>query len=113
MFRPVKVQTESGIRTFETLEEATEFLLMNWPAYQSPTLDHARQTCLAAIKGKVSKQNARAAFVSAAKEAGIHVGRSKIKKALDTATELVTLPLTEAQNTSLGVDIPNPKVLVN
>ncbi|MHC1550335.1 DUF982 domain-containing protein [Phyllobacterium sp. K27] len=94
MFRPVKIlsETRSEIRIFYSLEEATQFLLMSWPAYQSPTLDHARQTCLDAIEKKVPRQKARAAFVAAAKEAGIHVGRTKIKKAMDTLVEAVSAP---------------------
>lgn len=95
MFRPVKIlsQTRSEIRIFHSLEEATQYLLMSWPAYQSPTLDRARQTCLDAIENKVPRQKARAAFVAAAKEAGIHVGRTKIKKAMDTLVEAVSTPL--------------------
>ncbi|MET3649062.1 DUF982 domain-containing protein [Phyllobacterium ifriqiyense] len=113
MFRPVKIQSESGPRTFGTLEEATEYLLMNWPAYQSPTLDHARQICLDAINNKASRHKARAAFVAAAKEAGIHIGRTKIKKALDTAAELITLPLADGQASALDEINPDPKVLMN
>ena len=99
MFRPVKIRTETSPdpRIFHSLEEATEYLLMNWPAYQSSVLDHARQTCLNAIAGKVSKSEARAAFVAAAKEAGIHIGRSKLKKAIETVSEVVTAPLKEKE----------------
>jgi hypothetical protein len=113
MFRPIKVKSEFGIRIFGTLEEATEFLLMSWPAYQSSVLDHARQTCLSAIEGKTSKQKARAAFVLAAKEAGIHVGRSKIKKAIDTAAELLVSPLAEAPPHTFDDAIQRPKGLAN
>lgn len=100
MFRPIKIRTEqaSEPRIFRSLEEATQYLLMNWPAYQSPVLDHARQTCLDAIQGKVAKEKARAAFVTAAKEAGIHVGRSKIRKAIDTVSEIVSSTASEEEN---------------
>lgn len=113
MFRPVKIQSESGPRTFGTLEEATEYLLMNWPAYQSSTLDHARQICLDAINNKASKRKARAAFVAAAKEAGIHIGRTKIKKAIDTAAELLISPLADGQAPTLDEIIPDPKLLIS
>jgi hypothetical protein len=96
MFKPVKVRTldSDRPRRLTSLPEATEFILLSWPAHQSPTLENARQQCLDAISGKVPVEVARAAFIAAAKESGIYVRRSRLKKLVaivagtdDTKTE--------------------------
>jgi hypothetical protein len=82
MFRPVKVRVpeSEAPKIITSLPEATEFIIARWPPHQSATLEDAREKCLDAIAGKISADVARACFVAAAKEAGIYVKRSRMKK---------------------------------
>jgi ribosomal 50S subunit-associated protein YjgA (DUF615 family) len=73
-FEPVQVWEGKGkIRVISDVERAAEWLLFHWPETHFDTLQHlaARNACLKAHEGKVPPQYARAAFVTAAKEAGI------------------------------------------
>ncbi|MBB3234797.1 DUF982 domain-containing protein [Phyllobacterium endophyticum] len=92
MFKPVKVRTPDGgsPKRIVSLAEATEFILLEWPPSDSMTLEHARQACLDAISGKVPVETARAAFIAAAKESGIYVRRSKLKKLVRLVTDTAT-----------------------
>jgi hypothetical protein len=96
MFKPVKITTpeSSDPKLISTLPEATEFIIAHWPAYRSVRLEEAREICLDAVSGKVPVNVARAAFVAAAKEAGIYVHHSKIKNlvAAVVGTEEPSLP---------------------
>jgi hypothetical protein len=85
MFKPVKVRALSadGKRRITSLAEATEFILLEWPLDENLLLEEARQACLDAISGKVPVAFARAAFVAAAKQSGIYLGRSKLKTLME------------------------------
>jgi hypothetical protein len=56
-----------------SVEEATEFLLQNWPDEKGRKYKAARQACLDALEGRDTARHARSGFIAAAKEAGIYV----------------------------------------
>ncbi|MBA8881097.1 DUF982 domain-containing protein [Phyllobacterium myrsinacearum] len=78
-FPSVTIQTyHSGkSRNVTSVPEAAEVLLMNWPVHDGAKLKVARQLCLDALDGKTTITQARAAFIEAAKEAGVFVDYSK------------------------------------
>ncbi|MGH6861800.1 MAG: DUF982 domain-containing protein [Phyllobacterium sp.] len=58
-------------KIIDSLEEAAEFILYDWPVVPGDTIVAARQACLAALLGKIDPQVARDAFVEAARQARI------------------------------------------
>lgn len=68
---------------FDTVE-AAQVLMGEWPTDTGVSLTAAKRACLAALEGKQPAESARAAFLKAAKEAGL--------KALDTGKDLARFP---------------------
>ncbi|QND54395.1 DUF982 domain-containing protein (plasmid) [Phyllobacterium sp. 628] len=78
LFEPVTIEMKSSgeQRIIHSVEEAAEFLLIDWPARHGPTYLAAQKVCLDAMEGQQSIMDARAAFVEAAKTADIFVNGS-------------------------------------
>lgn len=71
---PVKFETGVGqYRIIATAEEASRFLLNQWPMENGVAYDAARQACLDALEGEVPADIARQAFIEACGEAGMYV----------------------------------------
>ncbi|WP_454818387.1 DUF982 domain-containing protein [Labrys neptuniae] len=65
--RPINID---GI-TIGDADAAADYLLNNWPADSGERYDFAKRVCLEAIEGKRDPEDARAAFLLAAEEAGV------------------------------------------
>lgn len=61
-----------------SVEEAAENLAMNWPIKNGPMLSTAKQACLDALEGRITCTEARTAFIAAAREANIYIGRQEV-----------------------------------
>ncbi|SDP66382.1 DUF982 domain-containing protein [Phyllobacterium sp. OV277] len=74
-FESVTVETKkaSQHRNITSVEEAAEFLLYDWPKREGPTYLAAQQTCLDALQEERSVNEAREAFITAAKAAYIFI----------------------------------------
>ncbi len=59
--------------TITTLQEASWALIEDWPTEDGEALDRALLIIEAALKGKKTPEEARAAFIAAAQEADIEV----------------------------------------
>jgi hypothetical protein len=59
--------------TISTLQAAAWAMIEDWPLDEAPALDAALIACTGAMEGKRKLEDARQAFVAAAKEAGILV----------------------------------------
>ena len=57
--------------TIGDASEAADYLLNNWPVDSGERYDFAKRVCLEAIEGKRDPEDARAAFLLAAEEAGV------------------------------------------
>jgi hypothetical protein len=55
------------------VEDAIDFLHHHWPDKKSRKFNTAEKACSDAVQGKQTAKAARAAFVSAAKEANLYV----------------------------------------
>ena len=55
-------------------KDAAQILLRDWPTADNPKRVTAMKACLDVIKGKKTPSVARAAFVAAAKDAGVYLG---------------------------------------
>lgn len=53
-------------------------LAMNWPIKNGPMLSAAKQACLDALEGRITCTEARTAFIAAAREANIYIGRQEV-----------------------------------
>jgi hypothetical protein len=60
--------------TINNLREASWALIEDWPIEDGEALDHALLVIEAALKGKKTPEEARLAFIAAAREAGIEIG---------------------------------------
>lgn len=67
---PVAVKFGSPVqnRTLHTVQEASDFLLNDWPGKRSPKHRAALQACHDALAGDRPVMNARRTFVAAARE---------------------------------------------
>lgn len=65
-------------RNISSVQEASEFLLHDWPIKNSRKLTAARQACLDALHGKITRTKARQAFIEAAREAEIYIGQKPL-----------------------------------
>ncbi|MBB3238197.1 DUF982 domain-containing protein [Phyllobacterium endophyticum] len=72
----IEIDETGELCNVSSVAEASEILLRNWPVQRGKELSRARRACLDAIEGKGSVEEARTAFVAAAKEAGILVWNS-------------------------------------
>lgn len=72
----IEVDETGELRNVSSVAEAAEILRQNWPADRGKELSRARRACLDAMEGTGSVEEARTAFVAAAKEAGILVWNS-------------------------------------
>jgi Protein of unknown function (DUF982) len=72
----IELDKSSELRNVSSVTEAADVLWMQWPKQKGKKLSAARQACLDAIEGKRTVDEARAAFVAAAKEAKILVWNS-------------------------------------
>lgn len=73
-FKPIIVETErSQYRNIGSVEEAIDFLSVDWPARHGPTYLAARQVSLDTIEGTRTVAEARIAFIVAAKAADIFI----------------------------------------
>ncbi len=73
-FEPVEIWEAVGVRrAISDVERAAEWLMERWPPVFSDTQAHgaARLACLEAWEDRLPAEYARAAFVVAAREAGI------------------------------------------
>ena len=61
-----------------SVEEAADNLAMNWPIKDGPMLSAAKQACRDALEGRITCTKARIAFIEAAREAKIYIGRQKV-----------------------------------
>jgi hypothetical protein len=57
--------------TIATTQAASWALIEDWPLEDGPALDRALLICSAVMEGKKPAEEARAAFIAAAKEAGL------------------------------------------
>ncbi|QEN84831.1 DUF982 domain-containing protein [Labrys sp. KNU-23] len=72
--RPVQFETDLGrYRVLTSTEEASHFLLNNWPAVAGPKCIDAQRACLDVMAGAAQPDEAREAFVEACEEADMHV----------------------------------------
>jgi hypothetical protein len=62
-----------GHRTVKSTEDAALCLLERWPTGKGKAYMVARRTCLDELEGRATAENARQAFVRAAREANIHI----------------------------------------
>ena len=69
----IEIRQSGKLSNIGSVPAATEFLMMNWPTHDGEKLELARKTCLKALDGMTTVTEARAAFIEAAKEAGIFV----------------------------------------
>jgi hypothetical protein len=75
-FKPVTVESASPgkLRTIRSLKEADAFLMAEWRVnQQGPAYVLARTVCADALDGNTTVQEARDAFIAAAKDADIYV----------------------------------------
>ena len=71
---PVRFETGIGqYRIITSTEEASRFLLNQWPIENGVAYDAARQACLDAMEDKAAPDTARQAFIEACNEAGMYV----------------------------------------
>lgn len=79
-FPYVTVMTEhvGKVRNISSVQEATEFMLHDWPIKNSRKFTAARQACLDALHGKITCTKARYAFIEAAREADIYIGQKRL-----------------------------------
>ncbi|MBP0581113.1 DUF982 domain-containing protein [Labrys sp. LIt4] len=56
-------------------DAAADYLLNNWPVDSGERYDFAKRVCLEVIEGKRDPEDARAAFLLAAEEAGVILAR--------------------------------------
>lgn len=70
---PIAVKSGSvdGEQLLRTAQEASQFLLTNWPGKRSPKYRAALQACHDAVSGEKPAMNARRAFVAAGREADV------------------------------------------
>lgn len=71
----VRTDPAGGIRTLADISSCTGFLLREWPGRRGDKHRAALQACSDASSGKKSPDNARRAFVLAAREAGIMINQ--------------------------------------
>ncbi|PSH57615.1 MULTISPECIES: DUF982 domain-containing protein [Phyllobacterium] len=72
----IELDKSSELRNISSVTEAAHVLFRLWPRQKGKNLSAARKACLNAIEGKGSVDDARTAFVAAAKEAKILVWNS-------------------------------------
>ncbi|MDQ0996853.1 hypothetical protein QFZ34_002035 [Phyllobacterium ifriqiyense] len=74
-FETVTVETKriGRYRVIASVEEASEYLVYDWPVEKGKLQLDARIACLDCLEGAVSTDAAREAFVAAAKDAGLYV----------------------------------------
>jgi hypothetical protein len=65
------IESSDHFRRVSNSREAMECLLTSWPVKSGKWFNLARKTCLRSLEGKADHVQAEAAFVKAAKEAGI------------------------------------------
>jgi hypothetical protein len=71
---PVRFETGVGqYRIIASTEEASRYLLQQWPMENGVAYDAARQACLDAMEGEFPADLARQAFIEACNEAGMYV----------------------------------------
>ena len=62
-----------GYRTVRSTDDAALCLLQRWPTGKGKAYMVAQRTCLDALEGRATAENARQAFIKAAREANIHI----------------------------------------
>lgn len=68
---PVQVETNGGVHEIDSVQDAMTFL-KHWPTgRRGPVFTCAERSCNAAIAGQMSVEQARQAFVSFARIAGV------------------------------------------
>lgn len=74
-FDTVTVETDrvGQLRNITSVTEAASFLLAEWPGKRGRLHALARLACLEALERTITGDDARAAFIDAAKEAGIYI----------------------------------------
>ena len=75
----IELDKSRELRNVSSVTEAANVLFRQWPRQKGKKLSAARQACLDAIEGTGSVDDARTAFVAAAKEAKILVWNSAWK----------------------------------
>jgi len=66
-------------RTVTHVAQMAKALLFEWPLERGDKLRAAKEACVDCLSGKVSADVARAAFLEACEEAGIHVRHDERK----------------------------------
>lgn len=69
----IETKKVGQLRNITSVEEAAEFLLYDWPKREGPTYLAAQQSCLDALEEERSVDEAREAFITAAKAAYIFI----------------------------------------
>jgi len=74
-FAPIGIalQDESELQFVDSIEQAVECLTTKWPIRYGDAYEAALQACIDGVKGRVSPDQVRSAFVNAADAAGIRV----------------------------------------
>ena len=72
---PIMVETEitGEFRTLSSVSEAAIFMMERWPESHGPRYQAALQACTGPLSTAEHVENARSAFLTAAKEAGLNV----------------------------------------
>lgn len=73
---PIIVETEmvgGEFRTLSSVSEAAIFMMERWPQSRGPSYQAALQACTGPLSTAEHVENARRAFLTAAKEAGLNV----------------------------------------
>ena len=62
-----------GLRTVTSTDDAARYLLYKWPDQTSKAYHRAKGMCLDALEGRKPDDEAREAFIDAAREARINI----------------------------------------
>ena len=62
-----------GLRTVTSTDDAARCLLYKWPDQSSKAYHRAKGMCLDALEGRKPDEDAREAFLDAAREAQLHI----------------------------------------
>ncbi|UXN66265.1 DUF982 domain-containing protein (plasmid) [Phyllobacterium sp. A18/5-2] len=78
-FPSVTIMTDLGkMKNIRSVVQAAEWLVAHWPVQTGDKFTVARQACLDALDGKVTRTACRDTFIEAAKEAGIYIADKRL-----------------------------------
>ncbi|MGY5801092.1 DUF982 domain-containing protein [Rhizobium sp. LEGMi12c] len=69
----IAMQDEDEVQSIDSIAQAVECLTTKWPVRYGDAFEEALQACVDGIKGRVSPEQVRSAFLKAASAAGMRV----------------------------------------